>query len=82
MRSGVPLAKDRAIRYWEGGGGGWEDPRTRPVEWVLDDVADGFVSVEAAREHYGVAVTLVDEDAALYEVDEPETARLRVGDPA
>ncbi len=82
MRSGVALAKDRAIRYWEGGGGGWEDPRTRPVEWVLDDVADGFVSVEAAREHYGVAVTLVDEDAALYEVDEPETARLRVGGPA
>jgi N-methylhydantoinase B len=82
MRSGVALAKDRAIRYWEGGGGGWEDPRTRPVEWVLDDVADGFVSVEAARELYGVALILVDEDAVLYEVDEPETARLRVGDPA
>ena len=82
MRSGVVLAKDRVIRYWEGGGGGWEDPRTRPVEWVLDDVADGFVSIEAARELYGVALTLVDEDAVLYEVDEPETARLRVGDPA
>jgi N-methylhydantoinase B len=77
MRSGVVVAKDKAIRYWEGGGGGWEDPKTRPVEWVLDDIADGFVSVEAARELYGVAVDVVDEDAAHYEVNEAETGRLR-----
>jgi hypothetical protein len=44
---------------------------------VLEDVIDGLVSLEAARELYGVAIRSIDEDAALYEVDEDETARLR-----
>src|SRR6185503_6443803 len=77
MRSGVDARKGAVIRFWEGGGGGWEDPLTRPAEWVLEDVIDGLVSIEAARELYGVAIRAVDEDAALYEVDEEETARLR-----
>jgi N-methylhydantoinase B len=77
MRSGVHARKGRTIRFWEGGGGGWQEPRTRPPEWVLDDVIDGFVSIEAARDLYGVAVSVVDEDAARYEIDEGETGRLR-----
>ena len=77
MRSGVHAGKARTIRFWEGGGGGWQDPRTRPAEWVLEDVIDGFVSIEAARDHYGVAVKVIDEDAARYEIDEAETGRLR-----
>jgi N-methylhydantoinase B len=77
MRSGVHARKGAVIRFWEGGGGGWQDPLTRPPEWVLEDVVDGLVSTEAARELYGVAVVTVDEDAALYEIDEAETARLR-----
>jgi N-methylhydantoinase B len=77
MRSGVAAKRGAVIRFWEGGGGGWEDPATRPVEWVLDDVIDGLVSIDAARDLYGVAVRAVDEDAAIYEVDEEETARLR-----
>ena len=56
---------------------GRQDPKTRPPEWVLEDVIDGFVSAEAAREVYGVAVRVVDEDAAAYAIDEAETARLR-----
>ena len=77
MRSGVVAKKGAVIRFWEGGGGGWREPKTRPAEWVLDDVIDGLVSLEAAADLYGVAVRVVDEDAALYEVDEEETARLR-----
>jgi N-methylhydantoinase B len=77
MRSGVRAKQGAVIRFWEGGGGGWEDPRTRPPEWVLEDVIDGFVSIEAARELYAVAIRLVDEDAARYEIDDDETARLR-----
>jgi N-methylhydantoinase B len=77
MRSGVHARKGAVIRFWEGGGGGWRDPATRPPEWVLEDVIDGFVSVEAARDVYRVAVVVVDEDAALYEA---ETARLRGAD--
>ena len=67
------------IRFWEGGGGGWQDPRTRPPDWVLEDVIDGFVSLDAARDVYGVAVRMLDEDAALYEVDQAGTERLRKG---
>jgi N-methylhydantoinase B len=77
MRSGVHARQERTIRFWEGGGGGWRDPRTRPPEWVLDDVIDGFVSIEKARELYGVEVRIVDEDAALYEIDAEATATLR-----
>ncbi|CAN5172862.1 hydantoinase B/oxoprolinase family protein [soil metagenome] len=53
------------------GGGGYGDPHKRPAEKVADDVARGLVSVESAREHYGVAV---DADGVL---DDAETARLR-----
>jgi N-methylhydantoinase B len=77
MRSGVHAQRGRVIRFWEGGGGGWQDPKTRPEQWVLDDVIDGFVSVEAARTLYGVVVRLIDEDAAHYEIDLEETASVR-----
>jgi N-methylhydantoinase B len=77
MRSGVPARQGTLIRFWEGGGGGWGDPRTRPAEWVLEDVIDGYVTIEAARERYGVVVREVDPIAAIYEIDEDETRRLR-----
>jgi N-methylhydantoinase B len=79
MRSGVHAKQGKVIRFWEGGGGGWQDPKTRPAEWVLEDVIDEFVSIEAARELYGVEVRCVDADAALYEIDVEETKRLRGG---
>jgi N-methylhydantoinase B len=40
-----------------GGGGGYGDPSNRDPEAVLEDVIDGYVSVESAREDYGVAIT-------------------------
>jgi len=36
-----------------GGGGGYGDPRKRPREMVREEVRNGVVSPEAAREHYG-----------------------------
>lgn len=39
------------------GGGGWGDPRARDPMAVLRDVRDGVVSLEAARNIYGVAVS-------------------------
>ena len=39
------------------GGGGWGDPREREPERVRDDVVRGYVSHEAAREDYGVALS-------------------------
>lgn len=54
------------------GGGGWGDPRTRPVELVVADVRAGKVSVEAAAREYGVVL-----DPTTLEVDEAATTRTR-----
>jgi N-methylhydantoinase B len=53
------------------GGGGLGNPRQRAVASVADDVRQGFISAEAARRDYGVAVN---DDGS---VDEAETAKLR-----
>ncbi|MHC4449124.1 MAG: hydantoinase B/oxoprolinase family protein [Planctomycetota bacterium] len=47
-----------------GGGGGYGSPRKRPPETVRREVEDGIISVEAARELYGINV-------------DPETIELR-----
>jgi N-methylhydantoinase B len=63
---------DSTVRYRTAGAGGYGDPTDRPVAAVLADVRDGYVTVEAAREDYGVAV-----DPDSLTVDEAATARLR-----
>jgi len=55
------------------GGGGWGLAYERPVEKVVADVRNNLVSIEGAREDYGVAFS--DPEALI--VDEAETARLR-----
>jgi N-methylhydantoinase B len=55
-----------------GGGGGYGNPFDREPQRVADDVRNGFVSVEAAAEAYGVHV-----DPLTFTVDEIETHRLR-----
>jgi N-methylhydantoinase B len=62
------------LRVQSAGGGGYGDPRLRDVALVARDVADGVVSVRAARESYGVAIM------ADGSVDPAETARLRAQD--
>jgi N-methylhydantoinase B/oxoprolinase/acetone carboxylase alpha subunit len=65
------------------GGGGYGDPRQRDPERVLADVVDGYVSLESAREDYGVAIEYVGpadrlvRTPELYRVDPEETLRLR-----
>lgn len=58
-------------------GGGWGDPRRRHPERVLRDVRDGLVSVGAARDVYGVALS-----ADGRSVDSAGTVRLRSAVPA
>ncbi len=53
------------------GGGGWGDPLERPIDDVLDDVREGYVSLVAARELYGVDI-----DPSTG-VAEPVTARIQ-----
>ena len=63
-------SKDRVIIAMPGGGG-LGNPRKRPAAVVAEDVRQGFISSEAARRDYGVAVN---DDGT---VDEAETAKLR-----
>jgi N-methylhydantoinase B len=65
-------------RYITNGGGGWGSPKQRPVERVLRDVRNGYVSLEMAREAYGVVITgdpYYDPEGLV--VDEAATAKLR-----
>jgi len=68
----VELLPDQLLVIGLPGGGGVGNPRERDPELVRQDVLDGLVSLEQARDAYGVALT---GDLAL---DTAETARLRV----
>jgi N-methylhydantoinase B len=70
--SGLRLRAGDVHVFYGPCGGGFGDPLQRPAAQVLDDVHDGFCSVEHARLAYGVVV-----DAAAEAVDEPATKTLR-----
>lgn len=59
------------------GGGGYGDPLTREPAEVVDDVIDGYVSIERAAKDYGVVVILVDPELDKYKVDQKATTALR-----
>jgi N-methylhydantoinase B len=52
----IPLTEDVCVRLDLPGGGGYGDPRSRDPDAVLADVVAGYVSLEAARELYSVAI--------------------------
>ena len=58
------LARGDILRIETGGGGGYGHPHDRPANVVLEDVLGGFVSEEAARSVYGVAIAHGRVDAA------------------
>ena len=62
--------------YQYGGGGGFESPLLRDPESVREDVLDEYVSIEAARERYGV-VLRGSADAGDLIVDTEATRLLR-----
>lgn len=55
-------------------GGGYGDPWQRDPRSVLEDVTQDRVSLEAARERYGVAIVRAGHE---YEIDEVSTRKLR-----
>jgi N-methylhydantoinase B len=67
-----PLAGGDLISLRVSGSGGYGDPRERAPELVARDVALGYVSIEQAREGYGVVI-----DPASGAVDAAATAGLR-----
>ncbi|HJN77545.1 MAG TPA: hydantoinase B/oxoprolinase family protein [Myxococcota bacterium] len=70
LLTGIP--KDTLYVQEAGGGGGYGDPRLRPAARVHQEVLDGIISVEAAREHYGVVI-----DPESLSLDDAETHELR-----
>jgi N-methylhydantoinase B len=71
--SGLTLCQSGdSIRFHSAGGGGYGNPLKREPQAVAADVFNGYVSVERAREDYGVVV-----DPATYEVNREETDKVR-----
>jgi len=70
--SGMRVAAGDVHVFYGPCGGGFGEPLERPATKVLDDVLDGFCTVEHARLAYGVIV-----DAAAETVDEAATRALR-----
>jgi N-methylhydantoinase B len=75
--SNVPVGEGDVFTRPSAGGGGLGDPLTRDPAAVREDVADGYVSLERARDDYGVVLRVVDADIDAYEVDEEQTAAER-----
>jgi N-methylhydantoinase B len=63
---------DMAIDFIQGGGG-VGDPFERDVESVIEDVRDELVSIEKAKEEYGVVL-----DPKTLAIDREETLKLRM----
>lgn len=70
------LPAGAVLAYQYGGGAGFESPLLREPEAVLEDVLDEYVSIEAARERYGVSLSGSLEALDLV-IDWDETKRLR-----
>jgi len=70
------LPAGAVTRYQYGGGAGFEDPLAREPEAVREDVLDEYVSVQAARERYGVVLSGSVEHCDI-EIDAAATGQLR-----
>ena len=75
--SNVPVeGRDKFMRP-SAGGGGLFDPLEREPAMVVEDVIDGYVSLEGAKRDYGVVIDPVDPELDDYEVNEAATSALR-----
>ncbi|MBI5445295.1 MAG: hydantoinase B/oxoprolinase family protein [Deltaproteobacteria bacterium] len=70
----VTLNRGDVYEIFETGGGGYGDPFERPPAGVLEDVLDGVVSLQSAREDYGVVL-----DPETLELDQAATEAVRSG---
>lgn len=68
------LGRGTLLRLERPGGGGLGDPLERPAESVLEDVRQGYVSIDRASADYGVVIRLLNGEPAL---DRAATQALR-----
>ena len=52
----LPLRNGDRVSVVTGGGGGYGDPRRRPLEDIAADVRNGYLTPERARKDYGVGL--------------------------
>jgi N-methylhydantoinase B len=71
-KSTIEVEVGDVVSYRTCGGGGYGRPFERDPKLVLNDVREGKISLDTARESYGVAV-----DSVTWSVDQAETTRLR-----
>jgi N-methylhydantoinase B len=75
----IPLGPGDRVQLNPAGGGGYGDPFRRPLELVLNDVINGYVSLEAADRQYGVIIRYLGDQnqlvrpPELYVIDEAAT---------
>jgi N-methylhydantoinase B len=70
VRTLAPAGTEVILRT--AGGGGWGDPLDRDAVRVREDVVEGLVSRESARDDYGVVI-----DPKTLAIDEAATVKLR-----
>ena len=70
--SDVKLTRGDLVRVVTGCGGGYGDPFQREAELVFRDWRDGYITLEDAKDHYGVVI-----DPTAKSVDPAATGRLR-----
>ena len=73
---GIHVKKGDYVLFASNGGGGVGNPLERDPKSVCEDVADELISVQKAKEVYGVALV---KEGLDYKVKEEETKRLREG---
>ncbi|MDD4781960.1 MAG: hydantoinase B/oxoprolinase family protein, partial [Tissierellia bacterium] len=72
--SNYKLQKGDLIRFISGGGGGYGNPYERDVDLVLEDVLDGYITVDEARDCYGV---VIEKSEKSFKINNIETKKLR-----
>jgi len=75
--TGVQLKKGDHVYYNTAGGGGWGNPLERDPELVCRDVMDDWISLECAKDIYGVIIKIGDAEALEFSVDVKATKKQR-----
>lgn len=75
-RTNLLVPAGTLLDCFQPGGGGFGDPFTRSIDYVIEDVVDGYVSLAGAARDYGVAVLAGPETNAVV-LDAAATESLR-----
>jgi N-methylhydantoinase B len=73
----IQLGPGDTIDFVSNGGGGFGDPLDREPPAILEEVIDGFLTIDKARAVYGVVIEAIDPDLHDYRIDVAATAALR-----